>query len=235
MSLISKLFVRNKPLSLNGYTDWHCHLLPGVDDGVETLGESLHILRQYEAAGIEHVWLTPHIMADLPNATAMLRDRHAELCKAYDGKLEINLAAEYMIDNVLMDRLEADDVLPIGPKGDMLLVETSYFSAPMHLEDTFELIKSKGCYPLLAHPERYNYIQSIDRYRKMHEAGVRFQINLMSLCGFYGPMVRDKALRLLSEGMYHCFGTDVHRGEHFDIVTRMKVPLSVVKAFSSTL
>lgn len=226
LSIFSKIFSKTTPLQLSGMTDWHCHILPGVDDGVQTMEESLEILADYEEAGIREVWLTPHIMEDLPNTTAGLRERFAELCEAYKGSVKLHLAAENMIDRLFMERLEANDLLPIGD-GKTLLVETSYFSAPMHLFDTFEKIKAAGYYPLLAHPERYNYIDDFRTYRKIHDAGVRFQVNLMSLCGHYGPGPRDKALRLLSEGLVDRFGTDLHRSEHLEIISHIKLKDSV--------
>lgn len=214
-------------------TDWHCHILPGVDDGVQTLEESLAILHGYEAYGISEAWLTPHIMEDIPNSTDFLRQRFAQFQSAYKGNVKLHLAAENMMDRLFMDRLEAGDLLPIGPKGDMLLVETSYFNAPMHLFETLDAIKAKGYYPLLAHPERYNYVDSFYTYQNMRDMGVRFQVNLMSFSGHYGPVVRDKAMRFLAEGMIDRFGTDLHRIEHLEIISNMKVGKQVVEAFDA--
>lgn len=233
MSFISKLFSNAKPLSLQGMTDWHCHILPQVDDGVETMEEAVEILNRYEDAGIKKVWLTPHIMEDLPNTTENLRLKFKELQETYKGNVSLHLAAENMMDNLFKARLIADDLLPIGEKGNTLLVETSYFSAPMHLFETFEAIKAKGYYPLLAHPERYNYIDSFSTYQKMRDMDVRFQVNLMSFSGHYGPIVKDKAMRLLSEGMIDRFGTDLHRIEHLEIISDMKVGKQVVEAFDA--
>lgn len=223
MSLLSKLFNKGKQLSFKGVTDWHCHILPGVDDGVETMDEALAILGMYEHGGIRKVWLTPHIMEDVPNTTEKLRRRFEQLKAAYTGNIELHLAAENMMDNIFAERLEADDLLPIGDRGDMLLVETSYYSAPMRLFETIEKIKSKGYFPLLAHPERYNYIEDFKTYKRLRDAGVRFQINLMSLGGHYGPVVRDKALRLLAEGYVEHFGTDLHHAGHLDVLADIKV------------
>ena len=101
------------------------------------------------------------------------------------------------------------DTIP-GPHGDMLLVETSYFSPPMAFEDTLDEIRLKGLHPLLAHPERYVYMGRRD-YRRLKENGVRFQLNLMSLVGMYGDDAADKASSLLLEGMYDFAGSDLHR------------------------
>ena len=63
-----------------GRTDWHCHILPGVDDGFKTMQDSLAALALYERAGILEVWLTPHVMEDIPNTTAFLKERFI-ICK----------------------------------------------------------------------------------------------------------------------------------------------------------
>ena len=127
-----------------GFTDWHCHILPGVDDGVQTMDEALAILAEYERLGIEEVWLTPHIMEDIPNTTAHLRHRFAELQAAYTGNVALHLAAENMLDPLFEQRLAAGDLLPLGPDGNRLLVETSYFNPPVDLYGMLERIKSAG-------------------------------------------------------------------------------------------
>lgn len=223
LSSIFKAFQSGKSLSIEGLTDWHCHILPGVDDGVSTMEESLSILDEYGKAGVKKVWLTPHIMEDVPNTTASLRARFEELQSEYKGPVELHLAAENMMDNLFIERLETRDFLPIGEDGKTLLVETSYFSPPANLKGIFGKIKSAGYYPLLAHPERYNYIDSMDKYRAFKSLGVKFQLNLMSLTDAYGPVVRQKAVKMLQEGLYDRLGSDLHRSEHFDRIMRMKL------------
>lgn len=196
--------------TLKGFVDWHCHILPGVDDGLQTMDESLQVLAEYERLGIAQVWLTPHIMEDIPNTTAGLRASFAELQAAYKGGVQLHLAAENMLDALFEERLAARDLLPIGIRGDHLLVETSYFNPPMDLTGTLERIKSAGYRPILAHPERYIYMDEKD-YRQLHGMGVEFQLNLPSLTGMYGPEARKKSLRLRKLGLYTYSGTDLHR------------------------
>ena len=199
---------------LRGWTDWHCHILPGVDDGIPTLEDSLAALRWYEAQGVAEVWLTPHVMEDIPNTPAQLRARFAELCSAYascpatTGHLTLHLAAEHMLDPLFEERLEAGELLPMG---ETLLVETSYFNPPFDLDGLLKAIRKKGFQPLLAHPERYVYMDRRDYARLQDELGVAFQLNLPSLAGAYGPEVRKKAERLLAEGRYCRTGSDLHR------------------------
>lgn len=192
-----------------GSTDWHSHILPGVDDGVQTMDEALEILAVYERLGVKTVWLTPHIMEDVPNTTAHLKERFEELKTAYKGTISLHLAAEYMLDNLFVQRLESNDLLPLGEEDDHLLVETSYYNPPTNLYWILDEIKSKGYYPVLAHPERYTYMEKKD-YRNLKEVDVRFQLNIPSLSGFYGKMAQDKAQWLSKEDWYDLAGTDMH-------------------------
>lgn len=192
-----------------GFTDWHCHLLPGVDDGVQTMEETLQILSLYEQLGIKEVWLTPHIMEDMSNTTSALKARFEELKAAYQGNIALHLASENMLDSLFDGRLEKNDLLPLGKDGKHLLVETSYFNPPMGLNNILLRIKSKGYIPVLAHPERYNYMDEGD-YRQLKEMNVKFQLNLFSLTGAYGTEVRKKTEWLLKNGFYDLTGSDTH-------------------------
>ena len=218
LKILQNIFKREKTNSHCGgaseglglTTDWHCHILPGVDDGVRTMDESLQILAEYERIGIVEVWFTPHIMEDIPNTTEGLRTRFAELKALYTGNVTLHLAAENMLDPLFDQRLAAGDVLPIGENGNHLLVETSYFNPPMDLHGMLERIKQKGYYPVLAHPERYVYMDEKD-YRGLISQGIRLQLNLLSLVGMYGDEARKKSRWLLKNGYYTLAATDLHR------------------------
>ena len=197
-----------------GFTDWHSHILPGVDDGVQTMEEALQILKKYEELGVKEVWLTPHIMEDIPNTTAHLKERFNELRAAYQGHVTLHLASENMLDNLFEERLEKNDLLPIGEHKDHLLVETSYFNPPMGLYDILQRIQAKGYYPILAHPERYTYMGKED-YRKLKNLGIQLQLNLLSLVGIYEEAAKQKAKWMLKEKMYNYVGTDIHSKVHF--------------------
>lgn len=297
---------------LQGAVDHHSHILPGVDDGVETMDEALHILATYETLGIKELWLTPHIMEDIPNTPQKLAARFEELKAAYKGNITLHLAAEYMIDNhlhkliqetnspslprgttrgsvvcddgyfstpkecpigatqgegvekdcschsdhtltnkskevlgavqskpfqetpplfrgeVVEDRrgekktTECPKLLPIGTAGKHILVETSYFNPPMRFKETLRQIKSLGYYPLLAHPERYMYMDN-DEYRRLREEGVKFQLNLVSLAGGYGAAVKKKAMWLLTNGLYSVAGSDLHSEDAIEYITKCRL------------
>ena len=198
-------------------TDFHSHILPGVDDGVRTMEESLSILQGMEEIGITDLWLTPHIMEDIPNTTADLKERFALLKEQNPTRIRLNLAAEYMMDPLFEERLEKGDLLPLGKDANHLLVETSYFNPPMDLWGLLERIRKKGYYPVLAHPERYVYMEKRD-YRRLTEMGVMLQLNIGSLSEVYGKEAYRKAKWMLRKRMYSLFGSDLHRRFMIDII-----------------
>lgn len=205
----------------NGFIDWHCHILPGVDDGVQEMKESLKILARYEELGIREIWLTPHVMEDIPNETKELKERYKELCNAYRGTIQLHLAAEYMMDNLFEERLRNNDLLPIGENGRTLLVETSYFNPPMDLNIILTHIRDKGYQPLLAHPERYFYMDQ-QEYQRLKSMNVLFQSNITSLSGAYGKDASEKVTGFLSKGWVNHLGTDLHQFSSFERAIRNK-------------
>lgn len=208
------------------FTDWHSHILPGVDDGIKTMEQSLAVLEEYERLGFKKVWLTPHIMEDFPNETEFLRGRFEELKSNWKGNLEIALAAENMLDNMFEERLQKNDFLPIGEDGSHLLVETSYYTPPYGMDDMLGDAMAKGYHLILAHPERYRYMDETD-YKKYKEKGLKFQMNILSLTGAYGETARKKAEWLLGKDMIDLFGTDVHRLEAIKGNIEMNISKSV--------
>lgn len=209
-----------------GFTDYHSHILPGVDDGISHMEDALAVLKYYEEIGVENVWCTPHIMEDIPNTTAGLRKRFEELKAAYNGQIKLHLAAENMLDELFEARLSDDDVLPLGEAGNYLLVETSYFTPPFNMDETLKKIKGKGYFPILAHPERYVYMDNKD-YKKYHEMGVMFQLNVTSLSGGYGKAAQKKAEWLLKHGMYGFYGSDLHSLRSFQSKIQNKVNIDI--------
>lgn len=220
-----------------GMIDCHSHLLPGVDDGVQTLEESLQILHKMEQLGVRCVWLTPHVMEDIPNETLFLQQHFQTLKESYQGTVEIRLAAEYMLDNLFEERLENNDLLPLEEGKRYLLVETSYFNPPMGLLSTLQRIQKRGYYPLLAHPERYEYMQT-KYYQTLKEEHISFQLNLPSLAGMYGKHVQKKAETLLKAGYYAHIGCDTHSVISYQRLLKGRIYKDIaakVKVFTNSL
>lgn len=193
----------------NGWTDRHSHILPGVDDGIQSVKDSLAILTMYEQMGVKKVWLTPHIMEDCPNTPEKLKVRFEELESAYQGKIELSLSAENMMDELFVKRLEQGILMPYGDNQNELLIETSYVQPPMGMEGILRDIRKAGYTPVLAHPERYLYMDA-EKYENIKEMGVKFQLNVTSLIGAYGKQVKERAEYLLNEGYYNYSGSDAH-------------------------
>lgn len=191
------------------------------------------MLHLYQQTGFSHVWFTPHVMEDTPNTLPVLRERFAEVQEAWAAELrrvgceqpgheqagvpslQLHLAAENMLDNLFEERLEAGELLPLGTEGDQLLVETSYYNPPFDLWGILEKVQGAGYHPVLAHPERYLYMTERD-YERLHQMGVRLQLNLPSLVGGYGPEAKARAQRLLSLDYYSFKGSDTHRIKQFE-------------------
>lgn len=193
---------------LQGATDRHCHILFGVDDGLRTLEDSLAVLAYDEEIGITEVWCTPHIMEDVPNTTEALRERFAELQQAYTGPIKLHLAAEYMLDTLFEERFKVGDLLTM--EDNRVLVETSTWNPPSDMTGTLRKIQKAGYCPLLAHPERYRYMNEAG-YERLHKMGIHFQLNLGSLVGYYGETAMLKAQEMLTKGWYSDIGSDCHR------------------------
>ena len=206
-----------------GFTDWHSHILPGVDDGIGTMEDAIAVLEEYERLGFKKVWLTPHVMEDFPNETERLKEKFEELKNNWKGSVELALASENMLDTLFEERLQNNDFLPIGDDSNYLLVETSYYTPPYAMDEMLDKARAKGYNLILAHPERYRYMEEKD-YKKYKEMGLLFQMNILSLTGAYGDTAKKKAEWLLSKDMIDMFGTDVHRLEA--VKTHITTPIS---------
>ncbi len=197
---------------MNGSTDRHSHILYGVDDGIKTIEDSLAALEFEESLGVREVWCTPHIMEDVPNTSDFLRIRFDELRNVYKGPVKLHLAAEYMIDTLFEERLRAKDILTM--EDEMCLMETSTITAPFNLKGMINSTMSAGYRPLFAHPERCRFLEVRD-CEELIAMGVRLQLNIASLTGYYGESAKSKAEILLKKGMYYAYGSDCHRVRTF--------------------
>ncbi len=193
---------------MNGSTDRHSHILYGVDDGINTLEDSLSVLEYESSLGVKSVWCTPHVMEDVPNTTEALKTRFDELCRAYEGPVKLHLAAEYMMDTLFEERLRARDIMTM--EDDMCLMETSTIAPPYDLKGMLSDAMSAGYRPLFAHPERCRFLQVKD-CEELVRMGVRLQLNIASLTGYYGDSAKVKAEILLKNGLYYVYGSDCHR------------------------
>lgn len=197
--------------------DMHSHLLPGIDDGVENYEEALAIIAHLQEMGYKKAVTTPHIMADFyhntPEIIKPLLDELNRILQEKGIDFIVEAAAEYYIDENLGGLIEKENLLTFGDK--YVLLETSYLVASPHLTETIFNLKIKGYKPVIAHPERYQYMfGDFEKYRTLSMQDAFFQINLASLSGYYGKESKKIAEQLIREGMVHFVGTDIHHVRH---------------------
>ena len=202
--------------------DLHSHLIPGIDDGSQSMQESLNLLRGMEALGYEKAITTPHIMFDAyKNTPNIIKDGLASLREAAKSegiKVEIEAAAEYYLDEGFYDHLHSSDIMSIKEK--YLLFETSYVSKPLQFEEMIFEIGAAGYIPLMAHPERCRYIKDpLQEYTRLKDLGVMFQVNLNSFGGHYGKSAKSLADFLSKEGMIDFLGSDVHHQKQVETLS----------------
>ena len=186
-------------------TDMHSHVLPGLDDGAETIEHSLQLLRELREGGFHKLVMTPHIMGDFyKNTPEEIRAALAQLreAAAAAGMADVALecAAEYYLDEFLGEKLrDGTEMLSFGGEKRYLLFETSYMNEPLNLKEIIFELKSQGYIPVMAHPERYTYLygrfEEIVKLRQ--ENKVLMQINLNSLAGYYSQTAQ-KSRRAVS-------------------------------------
>jgi tyrosine-protein phosphatase YwqE len=191
--------------------DIHSHLLYGVDDGVQTEEETFSALDYLEEQGIRGIYLTPHVMENFPkNDSKSLKQHFEELTGKYTGNIDLRLSAEYMLDNRFESHLDNEDNKLLSIASDYLLTETSCVSPPLNFREAIDRIKQKGYSIILAHPERYQYMNTTD-YKKLKADGfLFFQLNMLSPTGYYGKQVQENAEYLLNNNFYTFTGTDIH-------------------------
>lgn len=208
---------------MSGYVDLHCHYLPGVDDGVRTLEESMRVLAGLRAIGYAEVVATPHIRtAMFENRKPGLEKSFAELASLLDaGTLpRMSLAAEHFCDDVFFGLLADEQVLPYRG-GHAILLEFRYEAWPRRIEDQLFRMQIRGLRPLIAHPERYNALfDRTDPLDPLLEVGAMTLLDTMSLVGKYGERPRRAAERMLEEGAYDAACSDAHRPEDVDVMAK---------------
>lgn len=198
--------------------DFHSHLLPGIDDGAQTLEESLSLIRQLQAFGYTHIVTTPHIHSSLyPNTHDTIRQKCAEVRSAlreHHIQIPFDAAAEYYLDEHFAALLANDEPL-LCVFERCVLFEFPFMGLPPQWIECLFKLRLKGYTPILAHPERYLYLhRDFDEYERLKDMGCRFQINLLSLAGYYGNRIRDVARELLDCQMAEHICTDLHHAQH---------------------
>lgn len=216
-------FFRSKPkepAQLCFKTDIHCHVVPGVDDGSPDAGTSVDLIERMQRWGIERIFASPHVTQyTFENSPATIEPAMEELraeLKRRGNNIFIDHGAEYRIDDLFNNILTSGQTLMHLPDK-YLLIENSFMQESWHLDELVFDLLVKGYRPILAHPERYlYYANKKKRYEELHNAGLLFQINLLSLAGAYGKSETKLAEYLIKQGFVDFIGTDLHKASHAD-------------------
>ncbi len=192
--------------------DIHTHLIPGIDDGVPTLDHSLEVIRCLQDAGYKKIITTPHVISDSYKNTPEIILSGLKSLRAFlnDRKIEITIeaAAEYYLDTWLIHEVNSgNQLLTFGDK--FFLFEMNYVTEPYQLNDFIFSLSTKGYKPVLAHPERYQFM-TLAKAEDLRQRGVLLQMNILSLIGFYSKPVQSMAHKLVDNELVDFLGSDCH-------------------------
>ncbi|MEB2773802.1 CpsB/CapC family capsule biosynthesis tyrosine phosphatase [Algoriphagus sp. D3-2-R+10] len=202
--------------------DMHSHLIPGIDDGSKTMEESLHLIKRLSGYGLRKIITTPHIMSEYyrntPEIISMALEDLQRAVKNEGISIEIEAAAEYYIDEIFLEKIQnGDEILTFGDN--YILVETGFINKPQMLLEIIFQLEMAGYKPILAHPERYQYlITDKGLLQDLADRKILFQVNLLSLTGFYSKQVKDFGEMLVETGQVRFFGTDCHNPRYLDMM-----------------
>lgn len=209
--------------------DMHSHLLPGLDDGVQHVEEAVQLFRGFSELGYKHLLTTPHILSDFypntPNGIKKQLSLVQAACYKEGIELKLEAAAEYYLDEVFFKNLETgEDLLTFGDN--YILFETGFVNQPAILFEAIFRMKALGLKPILAHPERYEYMyHNHELAQELVERGALLQININSISGYYSVPARKVGEWLIDQKLVHFAGTDCHNQKHFNLIREtIKMP-----------
>lgn len=201
-------------------TDMHSHLLPGIDDGSPDPEQSLLLIRGLQDLGFSRLITTPHILSDMyPNNPETIAGAYHTLQQALQeagNSIYIHAAAEYYIDDHFSSLITREAALMVL-QDKHVLVEFPFVSAPYNYKEQLFQLQLNGYQPVLAHPERYSYyIYQKEVFDELKSIGCLFQVNLLSLAGYYGKQTQELAQYLIKMDYVNLLGTDLHNSRHLE-------------------
>ena len=205
--------------------DCHCHILPGLDDGAQTLDDSLYLAGRLASCGFRRIACTSHssfMYRNTPDTVIPVCEKLQEELGRNGIDLELTPSLEYQLIPETWPDQRRRGLLPW--EGNHVLIELPIRQrAQMGEINPVNEVRSlleEGYQPVLAHPERYLWATH-DDYDRLHDAGCAFQRNLGSLEGSYGEETARRAEALLRWGYYSFLGTDTHDRRYTDMLDRM--------------
>jgi protein-tyrosine phosphatase len=196
--------------------DMHSHVLPGIDDGAQTVDESIVLVKKMMALGIKKIIATPHIMADFYRNTPETINNALQILKAelaaQNIDIAIEAAAEHYFDETFEARVEQKKMMTMGDN--YALFEYPFISPPPNAFPVIQKMIEWGEYkPILAHPERYSFLD-IEGMAMLRNWGCNMQMNTISLTGYYGKDVKKKAEAMIDNQLVDFISSDMHHPRH---------------------
>ena len=200
---------------MSAVLDLHSHILPEIDDGMETLAEARELARAAAAEGVTAIAATPHVRADYPTRPEQMEAGVAALRADFaDQGIPVEVLHGGELDLELLAGLSDDDLrrFSLAQSGRYLLVESPYHGWPLALDETLFDLRVRGFTAVLAHPERNAEVQEQpERLRPLAEAGTLVQVTSASLEGRLGQRPRAAAAALVGAGLVHVLASDAHQ------------------------
>ena len=201
--------------------DIHCHLLPGIDDGPDTLEQALVLARLAVENGITHAVLTPHIHPGrYENSAAVIQQACAKFRQVLHSEeipLQLGYAAEVRLSPEVLQLVQQDDIPFYGELDGyrILLLELPHSHVPPGSDNLVRWLLDQNIRPLIAHPERNKGImRNIDHITPFIELGCLFQVTAGAVAGLFGEAVQHCAEQLLEMGCVTVLASDAHNAEH---------------------
>lgn len=206
-----------KDLIPNGTVDIHSHILHGLDDGAKDIVDTKFLIESMKELGFDKIITTPHttplVWENSKESILSKLEQVRQEIPVLSEAVSLHAASEYLMDDSFLNRLESEQLLTL--KENIVLVEMSYINPPINLYDILFKLISLGYQPVLAHPERYNfYSKDYDSFKKLKKSGCLFQLNLLSVTGYYGDRISEISDYLIKENMYDFVGSDIHHEKH---------------------
>ena len=207
----------NVDLSVVG-VDMHSHLIPGIDDGSQSIEESIHLIEQLQAYGYKKLITTPHIMypgfENGPDTILPGLEQIRKELKIRNIPIEIEAAGEYYYNEYFFEKIEQKDLMCFS--GNKVLFELPTMNAPTDLREKVFAMTSNGYVPVLAHVERYPYLyeKGLEEFEYLRNMGVLLQVNIGTFVGVYKDQLKFIAYKLAENKMLDLIGTDLHGERH---------------------